>query len=263
MRTVRAYLITVITLLGLLIGSFLNVVIARVPDGRSIVRPPSACPRCGSTLAWYDNVPLVSWVVLRGRCRSCRTPISARYPLVEAATSLLFLLAALTVGLHAELPAVLLFVASGIALSAIDIEHMRLPTPIVYVTLALVAVALAIAAFATHRPSALVTVVAGALAAAAFLFAIAFVSPRAMGMGDVRLAAVLGAVLGWYGMGRVALGILLGFVVGSIAGIALSIVRRRLRGVKMPFGPSLIVGTFIALAWGRPVIDWYTQQFRR
>jgi leader peptidase (prepilin peptidase)/N-methyltransferase len=262
MRTVRAYVVTVITLLGLLIGSFLNVVIARVPEGRSVVRPPSACPRCGTMLAWYDNVPLVSWLVLRGRCRTCQTPISARYPLIELLTALLFLLAALTVGLRAELPAVLLFVASGVALSAIDIEHLRLPTPIVYVTLALVTIALVVAALVTHRPSALVTVAAGAAAASAFLFAIAFASPRSMGMGDVRLAAVLGAVLGWYGMGRVALGILLGFLVGSVVGIALSIVRRRLRGVKMPFGPSLIVGTFIALAWGGHVVDWYTRRFR-
>jgi len=263
MRTVRAYVVTVLTLLGLLIGSFLNVVIARVPEGRSVVRPPSACPRCGTTLAWYDNVPLFSWVVLRGRCRTCAAPISARYPLVELLTAVLFLIATLAVGLHAELPAVLAFVAAGVALSVIDIEHLRLPTPIVFTALVLVVGALVVAAIVTKRPSALVTVVGGAVAASAFLFAIAFLSPKAMGMGDVRLAAVLGALLGWYGMGRVALGIMLGFVIGSIVGIALSIVLRRLRGVKMPFGPSLIVGTFVAVAWGGPVIDWYSRQFRR
>ena len=263
MRTVRVYVVTIITLLGLLIGSFLNVVIARVPEGRSVVRPPSACPRCGTTIAWYDNVPLLSWVVLRGRCRTCSVPIPVRYPLVEALTAVLFLVATLAVGLHAQLPAVLAFVAAGVALSFIDVEHMRLPTPIVYTALVLVTVALIVAALVTKRPSALVTVGGGAAAAAAFLFAIAFLSPKAMGMGDVRLAAVLGALLGWYGMGRVALGIMLGFVVGSVVGIALSIVRRRLRGVKMPFGPSLIVGTFIAVAWGGPIVDWYTRQFRR
>ena len=130
--------VAVISLFGILIGSFLNVVIGRVPEGRSVVHPPSACPRCDYQIGPKDNIPILSWMLLRAKCRNCSLPISARYPLIEALTGALFGLTAWRLGWTPELPAVLLFVAGGIALSAIDIEHFRLPNTVVYPLLGLV-----------------------------------------------------------------------------------------------------------------------------
>lgn len=251
-------LLSVVTLLGILIGSFLNVVIGRVPEGKSVVRPPSACPRCQTPIGPRDNIPILSWVLLRAKCRACALPISARYPLIEAATGVLFGLTTWRLGWVAELPAVLLFVAGGIALAAIDIEHLRLPNAVVYPLLALVGGALVAAAALSDGWQRLGWVIAGGLATAAALFLIVFATKgRGMGMGDVRLALVLGAVTGWYGPGRSALGLFLGFVVGSVIGIGLAARTGKMKGVKMPFGPSLIAGCWIAVMWGGPVWQWY------
>jgi leader peptidase (prepilin peptidase) / N-methyltransferase len=247
----------VISLLGLLIGSFLNVVIGRVPEGRSVVHPPSACPRCNTAITPRDNIPIVSWLLLRAKCRTCALPISARYPLIEALTGILFGFTAWRVGLTAALPAVLLFVAGGVALSAIDIETFRLPTPLVYTVLGLVGVSLTVAAGTTHHWGRLVWVAAGALASAGLLLLIVVgTRGRGMGMGDVRLALVLGAITGWYGPGRAALSLFLGFLAGSVIGIGVALKSRRFKGAKMPFGPALILGTWIAIIWGAPL--WHS-----
>ena len=251
-------LVAVISLLGILIGSFLNVVIGRVPEGRSVVHPPSACPRCDYQIGPKDNIPILSWMLLRAKCRNCSLPISARYPLVEALTGALFGLTAWRLGWTPELPAVLLFVAGGIALSAIDIEHFRLPNTVVYPLLGLVGLSLVVAAGMSSSWSRLVWVVAGALVSSGLLFALVVLTRgRGMGMGDVRLALVLGAVAGWYGPGRAAVGLFLGFVVGSVLGIGLAVRKGKMKGVKMPFGPSLIAGAFIAVLWGGDIWHWY------
>jgi leader peptidase (prepilin peptidase) / N-methyltransferase len=196
-------------------------------------------------------------MLLRAKCRNCSLPISARYPLIEALTGALFGLTAWRVGWTPELPAVLLFVAGGIVLSAIDIEHYRLPNAVVYPLLGLVGGALVVAAGMSSW-SRLVWVAAGAVVAAGLLFTIVLLTRgRGMGMGDVRLALVLGAVTGWYGPGRVAVGLFLGFLVGSVVGIGLAVRTGKVKGVKMPFGPSLITGAFIAVLWGGNVWDWY------
>jgi leader peptidase (prepilin peptidase) / N-methyltransferase len=252
-----AVLVAFVSLVGILVGSFLNVVIGRVPEGRSVVHPPSACPRCDSHIGPRDNIPILSWMLLRAKCRNCSLPISARYPLIEALTGALFGLTAWRVGWTPELPAVLLFVAGGIVLSAIDIEHYRLPNAVVYPLLGLVGGALVVAAGMSSW-SRLVWVAAGAVVAAGLLFTIVLLTRgRGMGMGDVRLALVLGAVTGWYGPGRVAVGLFLGFLVGSVVGIGLAVRTGKVKGVKMPFGPSLITGAFIAVLWGGNVWDWY------
>lgn len=166
-------------------GSFLNVVIGRVPEGRSVVHPSSACPRCDHKIGHRDNIPILSWTLLRGKCRNCSLPISARYPLIEALTGALFGLTAWRLGWTPELPAVLLFVAGGIALSAIDIEHFRLPNEAVYPQLGLVGAALVVAAAVSLSWSRLVWVVAGAVVSAGLLFTIVFLTRgRGMGMGD-------------------------------------------------------------------------------
>ena len=250
--------ITGFSLLGILVGSFLNVVMGRVPEGRSVVHPPSACPRCDYQIGPRDDIPILSWMLLRAKCRNCSLPISARYPLIEALTGALFGLTAWCLGWTPELPAVLLFVAGGIALSAIDIEHFRLPNAVVYPLLGLVGVALVVAAGVSSSWSRLVWVVAGALASAGLLFAIVFLTNgRGMGMGDVRLGLVLGAIAGWYGPGRAAVAMFLGFVIGSTIGLGLAVRTRKMKGVKIPFGPSLIAGTFLAVLWGGELWDWY------
>ena len=250
MLTVLA-IIVIVSLLGLLIGSFLNVVIGRVPEGRSVVRPPSACPRCGQEITPKDNIPIVSWILLRAKCRGCALPISARYPFIEALTAVLFGATTWRLGWTPELPAALLFVAGGVALAAIDIEHFRLPNAVIYPLLGLVSAALVLAAVFTHEPGRLIWVVAaGLMSAALLLLIVLFTRGRGMGMGDVRLALVLGAMSGWYGPGRAAVSMFLGFVVGSIIGIAMALRKGKMKGVKMPFGPSLIIGAWIAVMWG-------------
>lgn len=244
-------------LLGLCIGSFLNVVIARVPEGRSVVKPRSSCPNCGHEIAGRDNIPVVSWLLLGRRCRGCRTPISARYPIVELLTATLYAVTAWVVGPEAHLVAILVFVASGVALSAIDIDCLRLPIPIVYTTLALVGAALLGAAATTGSWREFAWAVAGGAIACATLLAIHVAVPRGMGLGDVRLALVLGAVTGWFGPARVGLGLFLGFLVGSIVGIAVSLAKGWQRKRKIPFGPSLIMGAYLAIIAGAPIMRWY------
>ena len=248
--------ITGVSLLGILVGSFLNVVIGRVPEGRSVVHPPSACSRCDYQIGPKGNIPILSWMLLRAKCRNCSLPISARYRLIEALTGALFGLTAWRLGWTPELPAVLLFVAGGIALSAIDIEHFRLPNAVVYPLLGLVSLSLVVAAGVSSQWSRLVWVVAGALASAGLLFAIVFLTRgRGMGMGDVRLGLVLGAVAGWYGPGRALVSMFLGFVVGSLVGIGTALRTGKVKGVKMPFGPSLIAGAFLTVLWGGNIWD--------
>ena len=242
-------------LFGLLVGSFLNVVIARVPDGRSILRPPSACPRCGHELAPWENIPVVSWLLLRARCHGCGLPISARYPAIEVLDALLWAGLAVRVGWHPQLAAVLFLAAASVALMAIDIEHLRLPNPIVFTTQIAVAVLLVFAAVESHQLDRLATVAGGAALMSGVLLAIHVISPRGMGFGDVKYAVALGAVLGWYGMARVGLGLFLSFLAGAVVGTVVLIVRGRSK--PFPFGPSLAVGTFVAISWGQPIIDWY------
>lgn len=244
-------------LLGLLIGSFLNVVIARVPEGRSVVRPRSACPSCQHELAWYDNVPVVSWLVLRGRCRGCEAPISVRYVVVEVATAAVFGLIAAIVGPTAQLPAVLAFAAGGLALSAIDIDCFRLPTPAVWATLASVAVALLGAAVIEGDVGIIVGATVGGVVLYAAFAAIAIAVPKGMGWGDVRLAAVLGVLLGSYGAGYVALGAFCAFLLGAVVGIGAALGAGRLRRVRIPFGPSMVAGGLVAVLWGSQVLDAY------
>ena len=244
-------------LFGLLIGSFLNVIIARVPEGRSIVSPASACPRCGHELAAWENIPVVSWLVLRARCRSCQLPISAIYPAVEVLTAITFALVGWRVGWHAPLPAALWFASASIALSAIDLATRRLPNAIVFPTQEAVVGLLAIGAIAIGEPRRLRDVLLGALLATGFLWVLQRIVPRGMGMGDVKYAVAIGGLLGWWGLGRVAFGIFSGFLIGSVLGLAQAAVTGKLRKATMPFGPALAAGAMLSLLAGGPILDWY------
>ncbi len=242
---------------GLVVGSFLNVVIYRVPRGLSVVAPRSACPTCHTPIAARDNIPVISWLALHARCRSCGAAISVRYPLVEAATALAFALIAWRIGPHPQLAAYLVCGASLIALALIDVEHLRLPTRVVYVSTALV-VALLLASSAWldewHRS---VVAVLSAVVWLALFGAIHTVSPRALGLGDVRLAPLLGFALGWLSIGAVIVGFFLANLVGSVVGIALIAMHRLERRQPVPYGVFLAVGAGIAILFTVPMLSYW------
>lgn len=264
--------------LGAIIGSFLNVVVHRVPREESIAFPHSHCPSCDTVIRPYDNIPIVSWVILRGRCRACRAPISARYPAVEFLTATLF---ALTFWLHSgltlSLPFDLAFVAGVIALVFIDAEHMILPDVI---TLPGAAVALLARAFVPNlygvaflgnaypRLSpwllSLIGAVLGAAVGGGFLWLVGWAWERArgveaMGLGDVKLMLMVGAYLGWP---LTMLTIFVGVLTGSLAGVCLMLARRE-RDMKMllPFGIFLGLGALVSLLFGTQIVDWYVGKF--
>lgn len=253
-----AFLVLVVGVLGLMVGSFLNVVVHRVPAGQSIVRPRSRCPQCGTEIRPRDNVPVLSWLLLRGRCRSCAAAISPRYPAVELLTGLLFAGATLRfVDELAVLPAFLALTTALVALSAVDLERFLLPNRILYPGWFLVAGLLVLAAVVDGDGTALRNAALGGAVAWGLFFVIHFVSPRGMGFGDVRLAGLVGTALGWLSLGHVFLGLFLGFLFSVLVSVPLLATRRRGRKDKIPFGPFLALGTMTAVYVGRPVLDWY------
>jgi leader peptidase (prepilin peptidase)/N-methyltransferase len=242
---------------GLIIGSFLNVVVWRVPQGQSVVRPPSACPRCGTQIRARDNVPVVSWLLLRGRCRDCSEPISARYPLVEALTGALFLITALHFGLDWALPAYIYRVAVGVALALIDLDTRRLPDALTLPSYPVGLGLLGVAALADGEWHGLLRAVIGAAIAFAFYFTVWFVAPRGMGFGDVKLAGVLGLYLGWLSYVVLATGLFLGFFLGAVVSIGLVLFAGAGRKTKIPFGPFMIAGAYLAVLFGQKLVDAY------
>jgi leader peptidase (prepilin peptidase) / N-methyltransferase len=243
---------------GLLIGSFLNVVIARLPEGRSLIRPGSACPRCGAAIAWYDNVPLVSYAMLRGRCRGCGLGIAWRYPLVEAVTGALFGAAALAFGptRHAVVAAVLL--AALLAITMIDLERQIIPDAITLPGI----LAGVLANLATGRVTWLESLL-GILVGGGVFIAIALVGSwlagqDAMGGGDIKLAAMLGAFLGWKVL---LLSLFVSAVGGGILAAVLMGSGLRRRKDALPFGPFLAAGGAIGLFWGERMVRWYLNAF--
>jgi leader peptidase (prepilin peptidase)/N-methyltransferase len=272
------FIAAAVAVLGAIIGSFLNVVIHRVPREESIAFPASHCPSCGTAIRPYDNIPVVSWAVLRGRCRSCRAPISARYPAVELLTAVLFVLTyMLHSGLTPSLPFDLVFVAALVALVFIDAEHMILPNVITYPGAALAVIARIVVpnlygvgglASAHANPPAwtlsLAGAVLGALVGGGFLWVVGWLWERlrgveAMGLGDVKMMFMVGAYLGWP---LTLLTIFVGVLTGSVAGVA-AMLNRRERDMQMllPFGIFLGIGALVSLLFGTQIIDWYVGKF--
>ncbi len=247
-------LVFAVFVLGALVGSFLNVCIHRLPSGESIVFPASHCPHCQAAIAPYDNVPVLSYLILRGRCRNCATPIALRYPVVE----MLGGLAAVGAVLHAGLTAMALidfaFLAALIVVTFIDIDHQIIPNEI---SLPGIGVGFA-AAVLLGQPQwldSLLGIVLGGgilwIVAASY----AFVTKReGMGGGDIKLLAMIGAFVGWRG---VLVTVLLGSLVGSIIGMGIMLMRRDDAKMAIPFGPFLAAGAVCALFWSEPIIDWY------
>jgi leader peptidase (prepilin peptidase)/N-methyltransferase len=252
---------------GLLIGSFLNVVIFRVPAGRSIVSPPSSCGGCGVRIRPFDNVPVLSWLLLRGRCRDCSARISPRYPLIELLTGVVFVAVALrfapwhaleqpmptALGPIAETLAFAVLAGVGIALAWIDIDTQRLPDAIVLPSYPVVAALLLVAAASTGEWGALLRALAGAAILFAVYFAMAFAYPAGMGLGDVKLAGLLGLALGWLGWGELVVGGFSAFLLGGAFAIALVLLRRAGRGSGIPFGPWMLAGAALAIFAGEPL----------
>ncbi|MGL6278507.1 MAG: prepilin peptidase [Gaiella sp.] len=235
---------------GLAIGSFLNVVASRLPTGREIGTSRSACMGCGAAIRWYDNVPLVSFAVLRGRCRDCHAPIPVRYPLVEGLTAALVVASLLVFGLTAEGLLAAGFCAVLVVLSAIDVEHRIVPNRIV-----LPAAGVALVAHTAIDPSP--EWLLAAVGAAGFLLVAALVHPRGMGMGDVKLALLLGAVLGR----EVALALLIGMIAALVPAIVVAARGGAVRKLAVPFVPFLALGSVIALFWGETLLDSYLRLF--
>lgn len=250
-------LASVVALIGLMIGSFLNVVIYRVPRKESVVAPRSRCPSCNTELRARDNIPVVSWLILRGRCRSCSNAISSRYPSVEVLTALLFAAIAVRFSDDPALPAFLFFVAVLVAVSAIDLEHYIVPNRIVIVALTVGLPLLAAIAVIDDRGADLRSALIGSVLASGGLFAMHLAYPRGMGMGDVKLALVLGLYLGWLGLGEVFVGMFLGFLLGSIVGLGLMAAGLRTRSQHLPFAPFLAAGSLLTVFIGDTLLNWY------
>ena len=263
-------------LLGLIVGSFLNVVIHRLPimmerdwaaqcaelkgeappafEPLSLARPRSRCPRCGHAISALENIPVVSWLVLRGKCKGCAAPISVRYPLIEALTGLLFAYAAWRFGFTAAGLGALAFFAALVALTGIDFDTQLLPDDI---TLPLLWLGLALNAFGvyTDLKSAVIGAMAGYLSLWAVYWSFKLVTGKeGMGYGDFKLLAALGAWLGWQ---MLPLTVLLSSLVGAVVGIALMVFARHGRNVPIPFGPYLAAAGAIALLWGKPLTHAY------
>lgn len=239
---------------GLLVGSFINVVAWRLPRGESLVAPGSHCPGCTAPVRPYDNVPVFSWLALRGRCRDCRTRISLRYPLVEALCAALATAVVLTSDGTRELLLGLALTALLVPIALIDLDHKRIPN-VLNLAGALAALAIGLASDPAGVPEQLL---AGA-AAGGFLLAAALARPGGMGMGDVKLAAVLGLFLGW----DVAVALLVALFAGTFVGIAVMARRGVAEGRRtaLPFGPFLAVGALVALLAGSELIDAYVRSF--
>ena len=246
--------LAVVVVFGLVLGSFLNVVIARLPERRSLWAPRSACPGCGAPIAWYDNVPLLSFAVLRGRCRACAMLIAWRYPLVEAVTAALLALAWLEFGPTLEFVVAASFLAALVAITVIDLRHQIIPDAIT-----LPGILAGITANVATRHLSWADVALGIVLGGGVFFVIIVVSRGGMGAGDMKLGAMLGAFLGW----KIALfALMFGVVLGGAWAVALIALGIRGRKDAIPFGPFLALGGAAALFWGEGVVQWYVAGLR-
>lgn len=294
MTAAVSFVVVVAALFGLAIGSFLNVVAYRVPAGISLLRE-SRCPGCDTQIRWFQNIPVASWLMLRARCANCATGIAARYPIVEAATGLMF--AAVVWGVASARPldarpvdgrlwfataefwgvlvTLLVFAGLSIALTLIDLDTKRLPNAIVLPGwLSIIVLLLATTVLTGLFPapggeadpasgwsaidwSPFVRAVIGGLALFLFYYLVRWISPRGMGGGDVKLAGLVGTVMGWFGWGSLAFGAFAAFLLGGVFGAVLLALARARRGTAIPFGPWMIAGAWVGIAVGETLGRWY------
>ncbi len=244
--------------LGAMVGSFLNVCASRLPKGRSLWMPGSACPACASPIRWYDNIPVVSFLLLRGRCRDCKGRIGWRYPIVEMGTALLFALAYLRIGWRSDLVLALLLLSTLVAITAIDLEHQLIPDRIT-----LPGIVAGFAGSVVLGPGSWLNSLLGIVVGGGVFFVIIVLSGLALGLpgmggGDMKLGAMLGAFLGWK---LLLLGLFLAAFLGGAVAVALLAAGRKGRKDPLPFGPFLAVGGVVSLFWGEGILRWYLSAF--
>ncbi len=255
-----ALFIAVAALFGLVVGSFVNVVIVRVPSGESVVRPPSKCPQCGHAIEPRDNVPIVSWLLLRGRCRHCGEPIHWGYPVVEALNGVLWGLAAWRFGPHLLIVPYLFLFSVLLALSAIDIQIYRLPDKITLTAVAISLVLLPVVALVEGEPKWIATALISGAAYFLFLFVPALIYPRGMGFGDVKLVGLLGLYLGFITPSYVPVLAVLSVVISSLIGLVVGVGALAVRGGKSqpyPFGPWLALGCVLSVLFSSQLLSIY------
>ena len=248
--------IVVVVVAGLLIGSFLTVVVDRVPQGGSVNAPPSRCGSCGLRLGPLDLVPVLSWLALRGRCRRCQAPIGIDPIVIELTNAALFVLMAIRFDdTRAAIPAYCILMSVLLAQTWIDLQTKRLPREITYTGIVLGSVALGVAAIVIDEPERIWMMALGAAIALVTMWLIYTLSKGGMGDGDVRLAPLLGMYLGWLNPGIVLPGLFFGFVAGAVVGVAMMVLDRAGRRTAVPFGPFLAVGTIVAIFVGQHFVD--------
>jgi leader peptidase (prepilin peptidase)/N-methyltransferase len=247
------------TILGLCVGSFLNVVNARIPEGRSIVFPGSACPRCGKSIAWYDNLPVLSYALLQGRCRTCQEPISWRYPAVELSCGLLFVLAYHRFEAGTALASALILLTGLVAITAIDLDHQIIPDVLSLPGIVLGVLFSLAPGGIGWAPSLMGVLLGGGVFVVIIVASTLVLGQAGMGVGDVKLGAMLGAFLGWK---LALLSILLSTLLGGPMAAGLLATGRKSRKDPIPFGPFLALGGFISLFWGDALLTWYFAQFQ-
>jgi len=240
--------------LGLCVGSFLNVLIYRLPLGRSIVRPGSACPSCGAGIRWYDNIPVLSYILLRGQCRHCQSRISLRYPLVEFITGLLSLVLFQQYGLSWAYLFYFLFVSALIAIIFIDFDHQIIPDVITYPGIITGFISSLILPNITYRDSLIGIMLGGGILYLIALGYIAIAKREGMGGGDIKLLAMIDAFLGWQAL---PFTILVSALLGSVVGIIAMLKTGKDTKMAIPFGPFLSIGAILYLFWGKAATQWY------
>lgn len=243
---------------GLCIGSFLNVCIYRLPNNQSIVHPGSACPSCGNTIRWYDNIPLLSYVILRGRCRNCRHPISLRYPMVELISGLFAWITWLKFGLHPQTVIYFAFIAALLAIAFIDLDHRIIPDVISLPGIPVGFLASFALPLVTWKASLIGILIGGGI-----LLAIAWgyhlvTRKEGMGGGDIKLLAMIGAFLGWQG---VLFTVVASSFIGTVVGLLVMMRTRQGTKLAVPFGPFLAIGAILYIFFGPQLIDWYLFRF--
>jgi leader peptidase (prepilin peptidase)/N-methyltransferase len=252
----KVYYSVVVFLFGLALGSFDNVAIYRIPEGKSLWSPRSFCPNCGKTIAWYDNIPILSYFLLRRRCRNCGEPISIRYPLVELLSGLLFLAVFAKVGFvwSDELIPYLFMVTVLIIVAYIDFQKQIIPNKIIYPAIVVGLVAVSIIALTRGDVDYLIDKLIGFAVIGVPWAILALVFPKGFGMGDAKLVAFTGTILGWQ---LELTAFFFGILLGAIASIVLMAMGKKGRKSRIPFGPFLAAGAVIALFWGQAVVDLY------
>lgn len=257
--------------LGLIFGSFATVASYRIPRRETIVSGRSKCPTCGHTIGALENIPVISWLTLRGRCRHCRDPISVRYPAIEVATGASFLFAAYKFVVSPSDTSISGWITAAtfaaffwtlIVLTIIDLEHKLLPNRVVYPLFVVGWVGLVAAAATDGDPARLLDAAIGAAIFGGFFFVVAFIYPQGMGLGDVKLGFVLGTFLGFIqGPGLVLVAMFLSFLLGGVVSVGVLVAQRGSRKTEIPFGPFLALGTVLALLLGQPLLDAYLGTF--